>query len=280
MMTAGASVHRDAAPVVNGSNSLSASADRTAPPTRTGPIRLLTYNILFARKWRESLAVIRDADADVICLQEVVPEDSLHESDCGIERIIDDIGMPCDFAWLWGKGQKRLGNATFARDGVTAREILKARPTPAYGLANRVDVAGAQLTIANIHLSPMWGPAPLMFLPSECFRRMEATHLSRWSRGATGPIVAAGDFNTFPHAPAYRRMASEWTDARSASTSRQPPTRPTYGLPFVIDHIFVRGAAEICDYTVIAGGGSDHRAVLATLKLPSENAFVTGESRV
>ena len=273
-MNAGATVHRDAATVVSGSTGLSASAD-TMPSTRRGSIRFLTYNILFGRNWRESLAVIRDADADVICLQEIVPDDSHHAPSCSIERVADDIGMPYDFAYLWGKARKRLGNATFAKDGVFEREVLRAWPTPAYGLANRVAVGDMRFQVANIHLSPMWGPAPLMFLPSECLRRIEAGHLSSWAERAADPIVAAGDFNTFSIAPAYRRMARDWRDARRAVGHRVRPTRPTYGLPFVIDHIFVRGAAETCDYTVFPGGGSDHRAVLATLKLPFKSAFAT-----
>ncbi|MCB9858012.1 MAG: endonuclease/exonuclease/phosphatase family protein [Phycisphaerales bacterium] len=278
-MNAGATVHHDAATVVSGSAGLSASAD-IAPPTRTGSIRVLTYNILFGRNWRESLAVIRDANADVVCLQEVVPEGSFYAPCAGIERIVDDIAMPCDYAYLWGRNHKRLGNATFAKDGVFERQVLRAWPTSPYGLSNRVNVGGVQLTIANIHLSPMWGPAPLMFLPSECFRRIEAAALSRWAQCVTGPVAAVGDFNTFSIAPAYRRMSKDWRDARRAACDRPLPTRPTYGLPFVIDHIFVRGAAEILDYSVFSGGGSDHRAVLATLKVPFKSAFASAESPV
>lgn len=276
---ASVAVHRDAATAASGAVGLTASAD-FAPPTRTGFLRVLTYNILFGRNWRESLAVIRDADADVVCLQEVIPEGSFHEPDCSIDRIADDIGMPFDVAWLWGRNHKRLGNATFARDGVFDREVLRAWPTPPYGLANRVDVAGLTLTVANIHLSPMWGPAPLMFLPSECLRRNEAAALSRWARSAAGPIAAVGDFNTFSMAPAYRRMSRDWFDARRVATEGALATRPTYGLPFVIDHVFVRGDAEIRDYSVFPGGGSDHRAVLATLKVPFKSAFAAAESPV
>lgn len=278
-MNTGATVHRDAATVVSGSRGLSASADIT-PPTRTGTVRMLTYNILFGRNWPESLAVIRDADADVICLQEIVPEEFDREPHTCVDRIIDDIGLPHDFVYLWGRGTRRLGNITFARDAVTDRVVLRTRPTQPYGMAHRVEAAGTTLTVANIHLSPMLGPAPLMFLPSELLRWLEARHLSRWAQTVTGPIVAAGDFNTFAAAPAYRRMASAWSDARSRARGPVPATRPTYGIPFVIDHIFISGDAAACEYSVITGGGSDHQAVLATLKVPIESAFVTVQSPV
>lgn len=279
-MSARATVHHDAATNRCGSTGLSASAGIQLPPTRTGTLRVLTFNILFGRNWAESLAVIRDADADVICLQEVVPDDSFYAPFTPIDRIIDDIAMPHDYAYLWGRGEKRLGNLTFARDDVAERTILRTWPTPAYGMANRVSVGTTRLTIANIHLSPMLGPPPLMFWPSECLRRLETGHLSRWAQSHCGPIVAAGDYNSFAMAPATRRMARGWQDARIAARGATAPTRRTYGLPFVIDHIFVRGGLAACEYTVLPGGGSDHRAVLATLKVPFESAFVASESAV
>ncbi len=279
-MNVGGTVYHDANASRRGVVSHSASADLQWSPPRKGSIRILTYNILFGRRWSESLAVIRDADADVICLQELVPEGSSYEPAVPLDQIADDIGMPHDFAFLWGKNKKRIANMTLARDGVSDRRLLRAWPTPAYGLVNRVQVSDVQFTMANVHLSPMLGPPLLMFLPSEGLRLNEVGHLSRWASTCLGPVVAAGDFNTFSVAPAFRRMKRDWQNARDVAKSKIRPTRPTYGIPFVIDHVFVRGDAVLCDYDVMPGGGSDHKAVLATIKLPAKCAFASAQSPV
>ncbi|MEE8170428.1 MAG: endonuclease/exonuclease/phosphatase family protein, partial [Phycisphaerae bacterium] len=82
------------------------------------------------------------------------------------------------------------------------------------------------------------------------------------------PVVALGDFNSFRPAPAYRIAARGMRDCRPFAKTPQPATRPTYGLPVVIDHIFVSPSIRVLDYRVIRAPGSDHYPVLATLQLP------------
>lgn len=239
---------------------------------RTTSVRLMTYNVQMGFNWSESLAVIRHYQPDVLCLQEVVPT-RFHEPDStSIERMCDDLGMSGDLQYLWGNGRRCIGNMTLtARGSVEHERVLRRWPTQPYGMVSRVRVGEVDLAIANLHLSPMFGWPPLMFLPSEWLRRRELVHLNDWAADQTDrSVVVAGDFNTFDGAPAFATMKVGWQCARDSAERKMPATRPTYGLRFAIDHIFTRDTVRIHNYDVVVGGGADHRAVTATLEFASD----------
>ncbi|MCZ6698851.1 MAG: endonuclease/exonuclease/phosphatase family protein [Planctomycetota bacterium] len=237
----------------------------TSAPTVHADIRIMTHNILFGWKWGRVLDLIRFERPDIICLQEV-PHRDHRLGGAPPERIIDDLQLPNAYEMLWGAAPNAIGNMTLVRGGVGPGEILKVRWTRPYGIANRVETCGVRLTVANVHLSPMKGPPPLTFLPTEIARFREARDLSRRFATIDTPAVALGDFNTFHPAPGCWVMNRGWTDCRRAAGGRHGATRPTYGLPFVIDHIFTRGHGKVLDYRVIESGASDHRAVIATVR--------------
>jgi endonuclease/exonuclease/phosphatase (EEP) superfamily protein YafD len=157
---------------------------------------------------------------------------------------------------------------TLVRGGrIEPGRVLHVPPSQPYGMVNRVTVGGVGLVVANVHFAEMLGPPLLSFPFSEVFRLREACHLTRTLRRARVPVIAAGDFNTFWPAPATWPLRWHWRDCRRAVGGLGRATRPTYGLPFIIDNILVRGDADILDYEVIDGPGSDHRAIAATVRV-------------
>lgn len=243
------------------------TAVRRVATASTVDVRVMSYNILLGRRWDEALELIRRHDCDVICLQEV-PSETGHWHGVTPDRVLRDIARPGAYAPLWYRPPRSLGNLTLVRGEIDSAKVLHLPPSRPYGILNRVAVHGVSLLVANVHMTPMMGPPPIAFPFSEIQRTREALHLSRTAGAHDGPALAVGDFNSFWPAPACLVMRRRWTDARKSVPGRHLATRPTYRLPFVIDHIFVRGPAEVVAYDVIDGPASDHRAVVARLRIP------------
>lgn len=240
----------------------------TGSQVQTTTIRLMTFNILCGLRWPDVRRLILAQDVDIICLQEV-PQDSHSQPDfVRLSQVLDLLNWPYDLRMLWSRHPRQIGNLTLVRGRIEPGPVLKIPLTPAYGFTSRVEVRGVRLTVANLHLSPLGGPPPLAFPVTEILRLREVRHLTKSLCSDRGPTVAVGDFNTFWPAPACWVMRQSWKDCRSEVGGNHLATRPTYGLPFVIDHVFMRGGVSAVDYEVLPGGGSDHRAVIATIQVP------------
>lgn len=236
--------------------------------TERATVRIMSYNILYGFDWEAVRDLIRANPVDVLCLQEVPQEGYSDAEAVSPQSIMTDFDWPNDLAMLWHPVPRRAGNMTLTQGAIRPGEVLRAWPTWGYGILNEIVVNGAKLVVANTHLSPMFGPPVASFLPTEVFRLREVLHLTRRCQGFGGPVVALGDFNSFWPAPVCWYMRRHWQDCRLEVGGAHLSTRPTYGLPFVIDHIYTRGDVSVEDYRVIDGPGSDHRPVIVQLSLP------------
>jgi endonuclease/exonuclease/phosphatase family metal-dependent hydrolase len=87
--------------------------------------------------------------------------------------------------------------------------------------------------------------------------------------------LLAGDFNaTLDHAEFRALLDRGWTDAADAAGEGWTPTWPAgtksdRALPLTIDHILVDRRVRVEKVTVVDVPRSDHRAVIAVLRLPS-----------
>jgi endonuclease/exonuclease/phosphatase family metal-dependent hydrolase len=84
--------------------------------------------------------------------------------------------------------------------------------------------------------------------------------------------ILAGDFNaTLDHAELRRLLGRGYTDAADAVGKGWLwtwPALPRRALPITIDHILVDKRVAVEDVTVVRVPRTDHRAVVATLRLP------------
>lgn len=245
-------------------------ATRAVPEVRGGAVtlKLMTYNIEYGLRWPAVRDLIAANDADIVCLQEVPQAGFSEPESVHPLEILALLDRPHDFRLLWNRSPKQVGNMTLVRGRIEHQAVLRAPPMQPYGIASVVRVRGVRCVVVNVHLKPLLGPPPLAFALTEPARVKEVVHLCRVMEAEPRPVVAAGDFNSFWPAPACWAMRRRWRDCRASAGGRYPPTRPTYGLPFVIDHVFTRGPITTLDYEVLQGGGSDHRAVRVTLELP------------
>lgn len=142
----------------------------------------------------------------------------------------------------------------------------------AVGTANSAQAEGVgPVEAADVatDASAQVGPTPR---PNDAPRSAERVGRSP-DRHSAPARVLVGDFNSTPYWPAYRRIASQFTDAAVAvATRRGRSTRATWGpwpgAPklFRIDHGFVRDI-EVEEFRVLEIVGSDHSAFVMDLSL-------------
>ncbi|MGE2728589.1 endonuclease/exonuclease/phosphatase family protein [Mycolicibacterium vaccae] len=92
------------------------------------------------------------------------------------------------------------------------------------------------------------------------------------------PVVVAGDFNSTPDMRQFRELLSHgYRDAASQIGAGWSPTFPaTRWIPplIAIDHVLIR-EAQARQISTIAIGATDHRAVLATIGVPTAMSQIT-----
>jgi endonuclease/exonuclease/phosphatase (EEP) superfamily protein YafD len=82
------------------------------------------------------------------------------------------------------------------------------------------------------------------------------------------PVILAGDFNaTLDHARLREAIARGYVDAAAALGRGLDRTFLT-GPPITIDHVLMDRRCGVSEVKVHSVRGSDHRAVLAVVRLP------------
>ena len=106
----------------------------------------------------------------------------------------------------------------------------------------------------------------------------EADRLRWYLGGLPGPapVVVGGDFNaTWDHVRFRGLRGLGYTDSVSGGGDGWVPTWPVGGrIPAVIgiDHVLARGAVAVGETSTVRVGATDHRGVLATVRLPAARA--------
>jgi endonuclease/exonuclease/phosphatase (EEP) superfamily protein YafD len=129
-------------------------------------------------------------------------------------------------------------------------------------LVARFEVAGKVLTVIGAHpaspVNPHWVPS----------RDAELAAIGRLAAAAPGPVAAMGDFNATPWSAPMRRLvrSSPLRYADLAATTW--PTFVPRWLGIKIDHIMLGKGCKVVGFQVGPDIGSDHRPVLAVIRLP------------
>lgn len=252
---------------------LAACATRLRGPG-TGSLRVATFNIWHdAGDWAARLplllAALRQADPDVIALQEVL-EDSAKGLPNQAQTLAASLGgYRVAFASTNPPGSpKRYGNAILSRLPILAEASTILEPLSDYRTAirARVDVGGRLTDIVNTHLAYQ--------LDAGAVRAEQIAHLLRWLPDDGVPVILMADFN----APlddsglaAIDRRRFESALPPGAATTTLNPAKGHF--PRVIDHVFVdRSAFAVIGAQIIGNTPengeypSDHFGVAATLE--------------
>lgn len=230
-------------------------------PAASGPVlRVLSANMFVGEGDAEVIvALVRQAGADVLCLQEFTADAMTRLKQAGLEEL-----LPHTQHELRGSKPTSAGSGIYARfplseGGPAMRPSRMAQPTALVELPD-----GNVAELICVHPCPpgvrRWGP-------------------TRW-RAELGalpppgelPRVLAGDFNaTLDHAPFRGVLRLGYADAAQQTGKA---LLPTWGMPgrrtplLSLDHVLVSRDCAVRAFSVHAVPRSDHRAVYAEIQLP------------
>ena len=234
-----------------------AGAYAPAIPDQVGaaPIRVVTFNIKLARRIGRAIEVLRSdslRDADIVALEEM--------DDAGVDRIARALRL--NYVYYPGSihptEHKYFGPAVLSRWPIARSWKLvlphesRIRHQRRTATAAELLVRGRRVRVYAVHLETP-------YKVSDAEREDQARAILADAGSFDGPVVIAGDFNSYPVGFVLVRGGYRWLTAR---------LEPTISV-FSWDHIFVRrlGLARPASVGILRDvhGASDHRPVWAVV---------------
>jgi endonuclease/exonuclease/phosphatase family metal-dependent hydrolase len=233
-------------------------------------LRVATYNVHRCRGMDRRIvpsriaAVLRDIDADVIALQEVVGAGP------GGSGQAEEIGAALGMGWVMAPvrvlRRHLFGNVVMSRYPILhhSQYDLSWRTCEPRG-CQRADLdlgEGRVLHIYNVHL----GTAVLE-------RRYQAPRLASFvhDRRVEGPKVILGDFNEWMRGLATRTLNELFESVDIRAHLRRRRTYPGFFPVLHLDHIYYEGDVDVRRVELVRGRraliASDHLPLVATLRI-------------
>jgi endonuclease/exonuclease/phosphatase family metal-dependent hydrolase len=244
---------------------------RLTPPSSTGghPLRIATWNIASCRRGLgRVLDQVRRLDADLVAFQEV---------DRGTRRS-GRIDQAAVIARAAGYPHSHFFRATTLSDGDYGLALASRHPLSGFrvgilptllGLEPRilasaiVDLPDAQLAVHVTHLCQV---TTRWQLRADQIKRIVAQLTP-----ASLPTLLFGDFNDRPGSKVHREVTRHFVDVFEA-VGRGPAS--TYPLPLLrdlrLDYIFASSDVMLEQAQVVKTRASDHHAVCAMVRIPSD----------
>lgn len=225
-------------------------------------LRVMSYNIRSLRDDRAAVVrVIRDADPDVVCIQEA-PRFFRWRAKCA--RLAADTGLA-----LASGGRAAAANLILARPGLeieSARTVLFTKDPRLHqrGVAIAVlRVSHERVLVAGTHLDGY--PEPRLRHVAELFAAIDA------QVPAPEVLVLAGDFNDDPGTPVWDALRGRGADSFAVAGSGDGLTLNVTNPTRRIDAVFAAGADVTSARSIDSDDvriASDHRPVLTEIVLP------------
>lgn len=262
-------------------------AVRTARPVARGgattPLTIVTQNLLFNSRSDRMPALLGQAGADLLCLQEVTP---------AWARRLDAALAPAYPHRVVEERPGAYGVAIFSRLPLSEPTVLRDGRRVA-GQCVAFAPGGVETVLCNVHLS---SPAGIVERGRRWIAGFDANarvraaqwrllreHVARHYPTARH-LVVAGDFNTLDTEPLYREVSSGLVDAFAAVGSGRGatlPTEPSAPFPLVrIDYVFSSPELAPKSAALLTPAGSDHLGLRVVLEVPgyrtSSNSVPSG----
>jgi len=247
----------------------------TAPPD-VPVISVLSFNILtYYEGYEDVVALIEEADADIVALQQISFEIAAVIEDYLAERYPYRQIHPQTSPWQYYRGQAVLSKYPILEDAYWLFEDLDFY---SHGQQRSVvEIDGQPVVVYNVHpwAAFLWeGRAKLSFPQvQDDAHRIATLRLLEQAESETLPVIFAGDFNMSDQFFEYGAVSAHFTDSYRAVGYGAGMTYPACGLgplPSLIrlDYVFHSAhftslSSEVRD----ACGVSDHHAVLTYLAL-------------
>lgn len=244
-------------------------ACRSTPSSLPVTLRVLTYNIHHGegRDGRLDLGriadVIRAAEPDLVCLQEVDVGTRRTERMDQVARLSRLTGLRAAFGANLDYQGGKYGNAVLSRLGpihVRNHRLPKRSAGEDRGLLElHFRYGGERIALFATHFDHRGAPD----------ERIASAHFANaLAVRADVPAILAGDLNAAPDSRPMAILADEWFD--TAAHGGAAPTWPADAPRARIDYVLVRPAARfrVLEHRVLDERvASDHRPVLTVLEL-------------
>jgi len=239
---------------------------------------VLTYNVNFAAP-RPDLAVraIKDADADVVCLQETTPE---------WERAVRE-GLGEAYPYIRFRTEPGAGGMALLSKWELERITFRRTDAGWFpACIATVNTPAGAVRLVSVHLRPPVsdnGSFASGYFTTPPVRRSEIQEIHDAAADGTVPVVFVGDFNESRGGGAVRYLSKQ--GYRSALRQHAPQASTwhwQYGLiPLSgqLDHVMHDASLECLDARVLRRGASDHCPVLATFRLRDRGDQGPAESK-
>ena len=235
-----------------------------------GSLRVLTYNTYYFPRIEAMRDLIRRADADVICLQEVLVTDSERTPANQAQWLAEELGYYLAINSNWRRYQGTGGNALLLRTPPIETDVLVDSEGYRFAITAIHEVAGQQFAIVAGHFLWLPRPLPIGFVASIFRRTSQIRQAVNWAKVTGLPALIAGDFNMLPWSPEYWSIAPRLTDCSRAVAVNHRNTRPTWGFAAQLDYVFVSNHFEVLACQTVDFSASDHRPVIADIAMRAD----------
>lgn len=232
-------------------------------------LRVMTYNIHITKGMDGTFdagriaKVIREADVDVVALQEV---------DVGVNRSarVDqcaEIARLTSMHGVFGKGRDYDG-------GEYGQVILSRRPVAQMNVHPLPGDADQERRVALFASIPQERPLPDLLVIATHLHHADEPHRLRQSaeiqrlvdeQKPDGAVLLLGDFNAIPESQVMRRLAERWVDAGADAGPTFPADMPDRKIDYILlpkGHRWQIRSARVLEEPV----ASDHRPVVVELE--------------
>ncbi|TCK27152.1 endonuclease/exonuclease/phosphatase family protein [Pseudonocardia endophytica] len=228
------------------------------PPTAVGaPLTVLSLNVYEGNADVDSLAaLIRSEQPDVVAIPE-----SGQRFRSELDPLIAPLGYRSEASTA--SNRPDVGGVTLAwsdRLGDLRIRVGQSRPFP------YIEATGGGL--GDLRFAAYHSVAPTRGATDEWRDDLEL--LRQWCSGPT-PAVVAGDFNATLDHSVLRDATAGCDDAASRTGEGLTGTWPNWAPRWLgpqIDHVFSTNGTDAESFRVIDVPGTDHRAILTTLRRP------------
>jgi endonuclease/exonuclease/phosphatase (EEP) superfamily protein YafD len=246
-------------------------------------LRVMTLNVLCRdRSAAKTVEAIRESDADVVMLQEVLPAMGRALA----KALVDDYPYQAIHP-----AYRARGTAVLSRIPLEYERKLLLSADGWYCQEVRICWSGRPIVMFNVHLM-----SPLKLFPrrgerhyDERTRTAEMQLLIERLQALEGfDVIVAGDFNMTDQSRDFRAIRAQARDAFIDAGSGFGFTYPA-GTPHAkhwherlappvlrLDHVFYRGRLRARSASVGPNGDSDHYSVIVDLEALEDERFKTG----
>ncbi|CAA0108673.1 Uncharacterised protein [Mycolicibacterium vanbaalenii] len=229
--------------------------------TASVQVRVLTANLGMGQADPPALVTLARDTADIVAVQEMTPEAADGLVAAGMDAAFPHrIVLPAPLA---------SGIGIWSRHPIVDSGRIDGYALPMLGARIRIPGVVVDTTVLSVHLAAPW-PQPIGQWLQDIAQLPDTLREVGQAAGA-GAVIVAGDFNaTTDMAPFRRLLGQGYADGGAQAGAGLARTYPGDGKwpPLLgIDHVLVKNAAAVSATTVVVRG-SDHRGLLATLRVP------------